>query len=142
MPSVKKIVVDWQGDFKFMGKDENNLTVSFDTPIKSGGGGTALSPMETLLACLGACTGIDIVLVMKKERQNLVKFSVEVIGHRRDEDPRIYTDIEMKYVLTGKSLSKEAVERAIRLSEEKYCSVSGMLKEATNIKSTYERVEA
>jgi uncharacterized OsmC-like protein len=51
VPSVKKIVVDWQRDLKFIGKDENNLTVSFDTAIKSGGGGTALSPMETLLAC-------------------------------------------------------------------------------------------
>jgi putative redox protein len=141
MPSVKKIVVDWQRNFRFIGKDENNLTVSFDTAIKSGGEGTALSPMETLLACLGACTGMDIVLVMKKKRQNLIKFSVEVIGHRRDEDPMIYTDIEMKYILTGKGLNKEAVERAIELSEEKYCSVGGMLKKAASIRTTYEIVE-
>jgi putative redox protein len=85
---------------------------------------------------------MDIVLVMKKKRQNLIKFSVEVIGHRRDEDPMIYTDIEMKYILTGKGLNKEAVERAIELSEEKYCSVGGMLKKAANIRTTYEIVEA
>jgi putative redox protein len=142
VPSVKKIVVDWQRDFKFIGKDENNLTVNFDTAIRSGGGGTALSPMETLLACLGACTGMDIVLIMKKKRQNLSKFSVEVIGHRRDEDPMIYTDIEIKYILIGKGIMKEAVESAIKLSEGKYCSVSGMLKKAANIKTKYEIVEA
>jgi putative redox protein len=141
MPSVKKIFVDWQKDFRFIGKDEKGLTVNFDTSKENGGSDTALSPMETLLACLGACTGIDIVLVMKKKRQNLTSLSIEVIGHRRDENPRIYTDIEIKYILKGKSLLREAVERAIKLSEDTYCSVGGMLKESAHIKTAYEIME-
>ncbi len=141
MPSVKKIVVDWQKGFMFIGKDEKGFTVNFDTSKENGGSDTALSPMETLLACLGACTGMDIVVVMKKKRQNLTSLSIEIVGHRRDEDPKIYTDIEMKYILKGKNLVKEAVERAIKLSEDTYCSVGGMLKESANIKTTYEIIE-
>lgn len=141
MPSVKKIVVDWQKGFMFIGKDEKGFTVNLDMSKENGGSDTALSPMETLLACLGACTGMDIVVVMKKKKQNLTSLSIEIVGHRRDEDPKIYTDIEMKYILKGKNLVKEAVERAIKLSEDTYCSVGGMLKESANIKTTYEILE-
>jgi putative redox protein len=141
MPSLKTVVVDWNGKLRFKGKNENGLSVNFDVPVESGGDGTAMTPMETLLACLGACTGIDIVLIMKKKRQDLRGLTIEVSGNRRDEDPRIYTEIGIKYILRGRSLNKEVVERSIQLSESKYCSVSGMIKNNAKITTSYEIVE-
>ncbi|MEM3404562.1 MAG: OsmC family protein [Nitrososphaeria archaeon] len=138
---LKTIVVDWHGKLRFSGKNEKGLSVNFDVPVEKGGDGTAMTPMETLLACLGACTGIDIVLIMKKKRQNLHGLTIEVTGNRRDEDPAIYTEIGIKYIVRGKSLSKEVVERSIQLSEEKYCSVSGMLRNSAKITTSYEIVE-
>lgn len=135
------MTLDWLGELKFIGKNENDCTVYFDVPIEKGGQGTAPSPMETLLACLAACSSIDIVLILKKKRQNLKGLSVDVSGIRRDEDPKIYTKIYIKYILKGVNLDKDAVENAIKLSHEKYCSVGGMLKKVADIMASYEIIE-
>jgi len=141
MPTVKRMNLEWLGELKFVGKNENGNTVYFDVPIERRGQATAPSPMETLLACLAACSSIDIVLILKKKRQNLKGLSVEVTGVRRDEDPKIYTEISLKYAVKGKGLDKGAVENAIKLSHEKYCSVGGLLKQAAKISTSYEIVE-
>jgi putative redox protein len=75
---------------------------------------------------------------LRKKRQDFSDYSVEMTADRRDEPPRIFTSIHLKYIIKGKNISKEAVETAIRLSEEKYCSVGGMLKTAAKITSSYE----
>lgn len=141
MPIIKKMTLEWLGDLKFIGKNENGLTVNFDVPIERGGNATAPSPMETLLACLAACSSIDVVLILKKKRQNIRGLTVEVSGIRRDEDPKIYTNISLKYIIKGININKDFVESAIRLSHEKYCSVGGMLKKAAEIATSYKIVE-
>jgi putative redox protein len=141
MPEIKKMKLDLLGELKFVGRNERGNTVFFDVPIEKGGQGTAPSPMETLLACLAACSSIDIVLILKKKRQNFTGLSVEVTGIRRDEDPKIYTEINLKYVVKGRGLDEKAVESAIKLSHEKYCSVGGMLREAAKILTSYEIIE-
>jgi len=141
MPEIKKMKLDWLGELKFVGRNERGNTVFFDVPIEKGGQGTAPSPMETLLACLAACSSIDVVLILKKKRQNVTGLSVEVTGIRRDEDPKIYTEINLKYVVKGRGLDEKAVESAIKLSHEKYCSVGGMLREAAKILTSYEIIE-
>ncbi|MEM3384963.1 MAG: OsmC family protein [Nitrososphaeria archaeon] len=141
MPTLKKVTLEWLGNLKFVGKNENGLTVNFDVPVDKGGDGTAPSPMETLLACLAACSSIDVVLLLKKKRQDIRGLIVEVSGLRRDEDPKIYTNISLKYNVRGVNLNKDYVENAIRLSFEKYCSVGGMLKKAAEITTSYEIIE-
>ncbi len=141
MPETKRIVLDWKGGLKFVGQNEEGVTVNFDVSKRSGGDGEALSPMETLLACLGACEGIAVVRLLRKMRQNLTGYHVELTGIRRDEDPSIYTDIGLKYVIRGRALSKDAVEKAIRLAEQKYCSVRGMIEKTVKMSSSYEIVE-
>jgi putative redox protein len=121
-----------------MAKNEKGLSVSFDAPIPNGGEETALSPMEIVLASLAACSSYHVVSILRKKRQNLSDYWVEMTADRRDEPPRIFTNIHLKYIIRGKNISKEAVETAIRLSEEKYCSVGGMLKNAAKITSSYE----
>jgi putative redox protein len=97
--------------------------------------------METLLACLAGCTSFDVVKILKKKRQNISAYRVEVEGERRDEPPEVYTKIQIKYVIKGKNVSKEAVERAIQLSNEKYCSVGAMLKKTAEITTSYEIIQ-
>ena len=84
--------------------------------------------MELLLLGVGGCTALDIVSILKKQRQNLTEFMVEVRGKRAEIHPRVYTDIEIIYHLWGENLESKAVEKAIKLSEDKYCSASAMLR--------------
>ena len=138
MPSAKKMVLVWQGNYRFIAKNEKGLSVNFDAPIPNGGEETALSPMENVLASLAACSSYHVVSILRKKRQDFSDYSIEMTADRRDEPPRIFTSIHLKYIVKGKNISKKAVESAIRLSEEKYCSVGGMLKNAAKITSSYE----
>lgn len=141
MSNSKKLVLNWHGNFRFEAKTESGLSVKFDAPKEYGGDDTAPSPTETLLASLGACTSYDVVSILKKKRQNLSGYSVEIKAERREEFPRVFTKIQLKYVLKGKDLRKEAVERAIQLSYEKYCSVGAMLKKTAEITTSYEIIQ-
>jgi len=141
MPSVKRMVLDWQGNYRFIAKNEKGLSVDFDAPIPNGGEETALSPMENVLASLAACSSYHVVSILRKKRQDFSDYSVEMTADRKDEPPRVFTNIHLKYIIKGKSISKVAVESAIRLSEEKYCSVGGMLKNAAKITSSYEIIK-
>jgi len=137
MSSIKKMVLNWQGNYRFRAKNEKGISVDFDAPIPNGGEETALSPTENVLASLAACSSYDVVLVLRKKRQDFSDYSVEMTAERRDEPPRMFTSIHLKYLIKGKNISEEAVQRAISLSEEKYCSVGAMLKNAVKITSSY-----
>jgi putative redox protein len=138
MSDIKKITVDWQEGYFFIGKDDKGLSVNFDISKEQGGTGKALSPMQILLASLGSCVGIGIVRTLQKKRQSLTGFRVELGGTRSEEEPKPYASIIMNYIIKGKSIRKEAVEEAIKLTEEKYCSVRGTLRKTISITSSYE----
>ncbi len=99
---------------------------------------TAPTPMELLLIALGGCTGADVVGILEKKRQQVTGYEIEVLGTRREEHPRIYTEIEVVHRLRGRALDEKAVAHAIELSESKYCSVSAMLGASAAIKMRYE----
>jgi putative redox protein len=134
----KKIVLNWKGNFRFEAKTEKGLSVNFDAPAKYGGEDTAPTPMETVLASLAGCTSFDVLTILKKKRQNISSYSVETEAERNEEPPEVFTKIHIKYIVTGKNISKEAVERAIQLSYDKYCSVGAMLKKTAEITTSYE----
>jgi len=138
MSSVKKMVLAWQGNYRFIAKNEKGLSVNFDAPMPNGGEETALSPMENVLASLAACSSYHVVSILRKKRQNFSDYLVEMTADRKDEPPRVFTSIHLKYIIKGKNINEEAVQSAISLSEEKYCSVGGMLKNAVKITSSYE----
>ena len=102
---------------------------------------SAASPMELLLIALGGCTAVDVVSILKKKRERVTGYRVEVRGTRRDEHPRAFTRIEVRHVLRGRGLSERAVARAVELSETKYCSVAATLRPTAEIVSTFEIVE-
>jgi len=142
MSSVKKMVLEWKTNYQLEARNEKGLTVKFDAPIAHGGEETALSPMENVLASLAACSSFHVLRILKKKRQRISNYSVEAIAKRReDSPPRVFTKIHLKYIVKGQNINPEAVKKAIELSEEKYCSVGGMLKDAVEITSSYDTIE-
>jgi len=112
-----------------------------DAPAAYGGEGTGTRPLEIILYGLAACTGMDVVSVLEKKRQPFTGLSMEVTAtQREDEFPKIYTRIELVYVVTGTGVKPDAVARAIELSEDKYCSVRGMFGPQVEIVTSF-RVE-
>ena len=103
---------------------------------------SGLSPMEMLLAGLAGCTGIDVVHILGKKRQNLKDLEVKIHAKRADSHPMVYTEIEIEYLLWGDDLSDKAVQQAIKLSEEKYCSASAMLGKTAEIRSSYQIISS
>jgi putative redox protein len=103
-----------------------------------GGGGAGLTPMEFVLAALGACTAMDAISILRKKRQEVTDYRLEVEGVKADEHPKVYTAISVRHVFTGRGLSEAAVSHAIELSGEKYCSVMAMLRGSVQISTTFE----
>lgn len=122
-------------------KGESNHWVTIDDKPDAGHGAGS-SPMELMLMSIASCTAMDVISILKKRRANLYDLEIEIDGDRREEHPRFYTDIHIKYLLTGKGLKVKDVERAIKLSEEKYCSAIGMVKNTANISSEYQIKES
>lgn len=139
--SVDNVRVRWSGKRQFTGWDKAGHGVVMDAPAAYGGEGTGARPLELLLYGLAACTAMDVVSLLEKKRQDFSGLEIEVAAtQREDEYPKIYTRIELVYVVTGHGVSPEAVARSIELSEEKYCSVRGMLGPQVEIVTSY-RIE-
>jgi putative redox protein len=98
-------------------------------------------PMELLLIGLAGCTSMDVVSILQKKRQPLIGLQTKVTAERAEEHPRVYTGIHVEFVVTGKGVKPEAVERAIELSETKYCSATAMLRHAVEITTSYRIIE-
>lgn len=126
----------WIGDRRFVGEAGSGHAIVVD-------GGTEKlgpSPMELLLIGLAGCTGYDVVSILEKKRQDVSGVTVSVHGERADEPPRVFIDISIEYIVRGHNVSAKAVEDAIHLSEDKYCSASIMLGRTAQISSSY-RIE-
>jgi len=126
--------VRWIGEQKFVATSPSGHAVTMDSDRTSN---LAPSPMEMLLTALGACTATDIVIILEKKRQKLDALEVICSGERAADPPRVWTKLELLYRLRG-ALDEKAVKHAIELSEEKYCSVSAMLKKTAHISWRYE----
>ena len=109
---------------------------------ENGGQNLAPRPMETLLAGTGGCTAYDVVLILKRGRHNVQGCSVKLTSERADTEPKVFTKIHMHFTVTGKAVPASAVERAIAMSHEKYCSASIMLGKTAEITTSFEVVEA
>ena len=125
--------VTWVEDRRFLGQSESGHGIVVD----ASGEKLAPSPMELLLIGMAGCTAYDVVSILEKKRQAPVDLEVKARAERADEPPRVYTEIEIEYVLRGRGIKAKAVEDAIRLSKEKYCSASIMLGKTARITTSY-----
>jgi putative redox protein len=131
----KEVHAQWAGgeSDSFIGHNQSGGSVNIGTID----GKPGVGPMEMLLLGVAGCTGIDITSILRKQKQMLTDFRVVVRGLRADTTPKVYTEIEVIYLLWGDDLNPKFVEQAIKLSEEKYCSASIMMRATAKFSSTY-----
>jgi putative redox protein len=134
-----KAVINFTQEDLFLGVTPSQHEIKIDTNSQRG---SAASPMELLLVALGSCTAVDVISILKKKREQVSAYRVEVRGERRDEHPRSYKRMEVHHVVTGREISERAVAQAIELSETKYCSVAATLRPTAEIVSTFEIIQA
>lgn len=133
--------IKWQGGVSFLGESESGHSVLMDGAPEAGGKNLGPRPMEMLLMGVGGCTTFDVVMILKKGRQEISDCKVEIEAERATADPKVFTHIHMHFILTGKNLNRSQAERAINLSAEKYCSASIMLKNNVKITHDFDIVE-
>jgi putative redox protein len=136
-------VVKWQGvgGMAFNALTGSGHTLVMDGAVEGGGHNSAPRPMETVLAGTGGCTAYDVVLILKRGRQDVRDCSVSLTATRADSDPKVFTAIHMHFTVSGVGLKREVVERAVALSHEKYCSASIMLAKTAAMTTSVEVVE-
>jgi putative redox protein len=137
-----KARVKWIENVCFMGESETGHAVVLDGAPEAGGRNLGMRPMEMLLISMGACSSFDVVTILKKARQPVTDCVAELQAERADEVPKVFTKIHVRFVVTGKGLNPVQVERAVKLSAEKYCSASIMLGKAAEVTHDFEIVEA
>ncbi len=128
----------WAGNAAFIGRASSGHTVVMDGPAEGGGRNLGPRPMEMLILGMGACSTYDVVSILKKSRQEITDCEVKITSHRADSDPKVFTDIQLHFIVSGKGLKEKQVKRAIKLSAEKYCSASIMLGATANITHDYD----
>ncbi len=134
--------VRWHEGMSFVAETGSGHMVCMDGAPEGGGRNLAPRPMELLLAGTGGCTAYDIVLILKRGRHDVSGCEVKLHAERAETDPKVFTSINMHFVVSGKNLKAEVVERAVKLSAEKYCSASLMLGKTAAISHSFELVEA
>ena len=126
---------------QFAGKATSGHTLVMDADDSAGGVNAGFRPMELLLVGFGGCSGMDVISILRKKRQQISGLEINVKGERADSYPKVYKEIHIEYVVKGKSIEKEAVERAISLTLEKYCSVGATLAKTGIISHSYSIIE-
>ena len=137
-----KARVKWIENAHFAGESESGHAIMMDGAPEGGGRNLGPRPMETVLIGTGGCTAYDVVHILKKTRAAVTDCMVEIDAARAAEDPKVFTRIHFHFIVTGKALKAQQVERAIRLSAEKYCSASIMLAKTAEITHDFELREA
>ena len=135
------ISVNWVDGMLMVGKSHSGHSITMDGPPEIGGENLGVRPMEMLLLGVAGCTMIDVVSTLKKMRQDLTQCETKVNAERANDHPKVFTDIHIQFVIKGKDLDQNKVEKAISLSAEKYCSASIMLGKTASITHDFEIVE-
>ncbi|ANY17644.1 OsmC family protein [Bordetella pseudohinzii] len=135
--------IDWGGPsgMLFMATTGSGHVTAMDGAVEGGGHNRAPRPMEMLLAGTGGCTAYDVVLILKRGRHDVTGCSVKLEADRADTDPKVFTRIHFAFTVTGNKLPQAAVERAVQLSHEKYCSASAMLEKTAELTFSVEIVD-
>jgi putative redox protein len=133
MEAMMDAKVTWKGKMAFDGVNERDLAIPLDTSSELGGEDKSFRPMELLILGLAGCTGMDVISILEKKKQVVTGFEVKVHGDRATDHPKIFTHIVVEYIIKGPKIDSVAVERAVELSETKYCSANAMLNKAAQI---------
>jgi putative redox protein len=130
--------VTWKHGLSFTGTADSGFTLNLGGSAAAGGDEDGFRPMELLLVGLAGCTGMDVISILQKKRQSVTDFQVKIAAEKATTYPTVYTHIQIQYLFSGHDLDPKAIERAIQLSQDTYCSVSAMLGKTAVIEHTYE----
>ncbi|MEN6410615.1 MAG: OsmC family protein [Anaerolineaceae bacterium] len=130
--------VTWKGVLGFDGSADTGFSVPLDGAPEVGGAGAGFLPMELIATGLAGCTAMDVISILRKKQQDVTAFEVKVHAQRADAHPKVFTHIILEYLVTGRNVDPAAVERAIELSETKYCPAQSMLSKAVAIEHQYQ----
>lgn len=133
--------VKWVGNATFIGTASSGHTVLMDGPTEGGGQNFGPRPMEMLILGMGACSAYDVVSILKKSRLEIADCEIKITSQRADNNPKVFTNIQLHFIVSGRALKEKQVERAIKLSAEKYCSASIMLGATAKINHDFEIVD-
>ena len=137
-----KARVKWVEGVSFVGESQSGHAVVIDGAPEYGGRNRGMRPMEAVLLGAAACTAFDVVLILKKARQPIADCAVDAEAERATTEPRVFTKIHLRYTVAGRGLDQKQVERAVKLSKEKYCSATIMLAKTAEISFDIEILEA
>lgn len=133
-----KARIKWIENVSFVGESESGHAIIMDGAPEGGGRNLGPRPMETMLMGAGGCTAYDVVHILRKARASVTACVLEIDAERATEDPKVFTRIHFHFIVTGKGLKSQQVERAVHLSAEKYCSASIMLGKTATITHDFE----
>ena len=125
--------VTWVDGALLVAEAGSGHTFTMDGSPDVGGRNLGARPMEVLLIGMGGCTAIDVVSMLRKQRQNIEEVEVSLVGERATENPMVYTEVKVVYTVRGRKLNKALIERAVALSDEKYCSATAMFKKSAKV---------
>jgi putative redox protein len=135
-------MVRWSKGLSFTGSADSGFTVPLGTDPSVGGDNDGFRPMELVLVALAGCTGMDVMSILRKKRQDVTAFDVKVHGDRIADPPRSFSEITIEYIVTGHNIDSAAVERSVELSMKKYCPVHSMLEKIIPISVKITLLEA
>lgn len=130
-----KATVSWQGKMAFSASDGSN-TLNLDAPASVGGDNQGFRPKQLMLDALGGCTAMDVISILKKMQQEPKSFRVEVEASESEEHPKVFTAFKIHYYISG-DVDEKKLQKAIDLSQDRYCGVSAMLRQVSTIEHTY-----
>jgi putative redox protein len=125
--------ITWVQDALFVGEAGSGHTITMDGSPDVGGRNLAARPMEMVLIGMGGCTAIDVASMLKKQRQDVRDIVVELEAERAEDHPKVFNQVKLVYRVRGKKLNRALVERAVALSDEKYCSATAMIRKSANV---------
>lgn len=138
LSTTEGVEIVLQDGMRFEAQGEDGISVMLDSSPDHGGVGAGFRPLELVLVGLGGCTAMDVISILRKKRQEVSGYRVEVSGERAAGHPRVFTRITIRHILRGDNLTEEAVRRSIALSESKYCPAFAMLEQMAAISSSFE----
>lgn len=138
LENIYKAVVQYAGDDFFIGTTPSGHAQTIDT---KGDRKSAPTPLEMLLVSVAACTAADVVSILEKKRQVVTDYKVEISGERREEHPRSFTKFHIHHIVCGRDVSEQSVAQAVKLSDEKYCSVAATVRPTAEITTSFKIIE-
>jgi putative redox protein len=142
--SIMNATVHWHQKLTFTGTADTGFDVPMGAPPNVGGDSDGFKPIELMLVSLGGCTAMDVISILQKKRQDVHEFDVKVVADRAEDHPRVFRHITLEFIVKGKNIDQDAVQRAVELSAEKYCAAQAMLGQVLPIehKITIEELES